>query len=948
MIEGEIKDLAGCRLILYTNADVERFLHSRAIFDNFEIDQDRTKFHYPASVDATEGLFISYNYVVRLKDNRTALPEYADLAGLWCEIQVQTTLGHAWSEMSHDTMYKRPQADFGTRALDEVNRRMNEIMRKYLLPADFDFQKIASDVERLRIAHEAHGRDPLKELREAPDNNVRHDVLKRFNDYVLPNYDDYQKVAAELRPAMVEIAELARATPTVQQGVHGYKYRGHEPAEIAALALDTIDYVSMIDAPGIIATFEALARLYAGSTAEEEHKRILKSVERLSKNQLAIFGREGPVIQRLLIDHLATFNTAETLAIRPLVLEVLENALSPECSRTQSTYNQFVITQAAIVASPEQRAVRADAIGQLSNLIDAASDDGQKLAAIRALQTATRRPHHGATPNELIALVATDTLAVSRILREIAATASFELRETIEHDALWMLRHHGELPPDLRDDEVLTGLRDDLVAELHAIRDEVNSDTEFVIFKRLVGFEAVFLPEWEKPTYDFDGDGRDKDEALDALIADVDEPNFPTWIARLVRCCETTFTDGATFGGFNAFVAKLGKSHPSLVAGLLADFPPAMGERAFVVLLSLQGGPEAKEALRIANDWVAAGRNLDQVAIFCEASQDLPAQLLEDCLAAAIAANANWAVTLAVHASGRHMLAQPAMGRAVFLPAIRHLAGAADFLWLRTVRFDFGKNVFSALSEAEIDELLRLMIPHREISTDVEDVLLPIAHRWPLKVIDFFGERVRYERTTAEPRTLDTFKNYDAIPYSFHRLHTALQAVPAELVTKNRAWYDEDDQLFSHRGGELISRVFPQFVGLEAPMAALVASGNDRDIDYVLAALRLYQGQVALHPLCQQIVEALAADDLRLELVEIIIDSTGVMTGEFGGVEALTAKRTLMTAWLDDPREKVRRFAERHIRHLERDIAADQRRSVEELEFRKRHYGETLPSNREG
>jgi ppGpp synthetase/RelA/SpoT-type nucleotidyltranferase len=40
-LEGDIKDLAGCRLIFYTNADVTRFLQSAIIHDNFDVDWDR-------------------------------------------------------------------------------------------------------------------------------------------------------------------------------------------------------------------------------------------------------------------------------------------------------------------------------------------------------------------------------------------------------------------------------------------------------------------------------------------------------------------------------------------------------------------------------------------------------------------------------------------------------------------------------------------------------------------------------------------------------------------------------------------------------------------------------------------------------------------------------------------------------------------------------------------
>src|SRR5262245_25643734 len=42
-IEAELKDLAGCRLVFYTNTDVDRFLNSRLVFENFKIDFDGSK-----------------------------------------------------------------------------------------------------------------------------------------------------------------------------------------------------------------------------------------------------------------------------------------------------------------------------------------------------------------------------------------------------------------------------------------------------------------------------------------------------------------------------------------------------------------------------------------------------------------------------------------------------------------------------------------------------------------------------------------------------------------------------------------------------------------------------------------------------------------------------------------------------------------------------------------
>jgi ppGpp synthetase/RelA/SpoT-type nucleotidyltranferase len=46
-LEEDIKDLAGCRLIFYSNADVTRFQQSGIIRENFDVDWDRTKIHHP-------------------------------------------------------------------------------------------------------------------------------------------------------------------------------------------------------------------------------------------------------------------------------------------------------------------------------------------------------------------------------------------------------------------------------------------------------------------------------------------------------------------------------------------------------------------------------------------------------------------------------------------------------------------------------------------------------------------------------------------------------------------------------------------------------------------------------------------------------------------------------------------------------------------------------------
>ncbi len=46
-IESEIKDLAGVRLIFYTNTDVDRFLRTELISDLFDVDWKEVRVHHP-------------------------------------------------------------------------------------------------------------------------------------------------------------------------------------------------------------------------------------------------------------------------------------------------------------------------------------------------------------------------------------------------------------------------------------------------------------------------------------------------------------------------------------------------------------------------------------------------------------------------------------------------------------------------------------------------------------------------------------------------------------------------------------------------------------------------------------------------------------------------------------------------------------------------------------
>jgi ppGpp synthetase/RelA/SpoT-type nucleotidyltranferase len=207
-IEDEIKDLAGTRLIFYTNSDVDRFLNSRLIPENFEVDWDQTRIHHPTEENAKQR-YQAIHYTVSLNEARTVLAEYAKFRGFRCEIQIQTILTHAWAETSHDITYKGFEGKgFGQRAMASIEARLNKIMDEYLLPAGYEFQKVQHDFQRLTQGKELFDRGTIEALDASANNNERHEILRSLREDVLPNYDDLAAIYPELRAALLRAVRI--------------------------------------------------------------------------------------------------------------------------------------------------------------------------------------------------------------------------------------------------------------------------------------------------------------------------------------------------------------------------------------------------------------------------------------------------------------------------------------------------------------------------------------------------------------------------------------------------------------------------------------------------------------------------------------------------------------------------------------------------------------------
>lgn len=936
-IENEMKDLAGCRVIFYTNADVKRFLSSDILRDNFVIDWQRTKVHHPVPGTETEGrYFISDNIVVQLTESRAAAPEYAKFRGMRCEIQVQTSLNHTWAAMQHDVYKDRPAQGFGKDLEQDIQKRFDKIAHEMLIPAGYEFQKIVNDYERLASGRDLFDKGSLKILADCKDNNERHELLERFKTYVLPHLDDPAGIHAEIRGAILAGVQAARTTKTQPITTPWGDLPGKSPEDVAELATSILDHLKYVSLDAAEGTFDTLSELYLGAGTDEERKKILKSVKSLATYNFEVWKAGGPVIQDMLTRRIQGWDGGTLEALRPLALTVLHQVLSPESTGTSATYRTVTLTTANLVPSVALTRIRTASLDLLEQLFSSAPDDMERRKVKQVLLDATRFPQRGSAESALGLTILENSARVARFFTSVAPTLSHEIAQTLEMSFLWLYRHTRRSVDAAAEDSSITAARAALIDAILAFRDKVNANRDFVVYKTLVGFESVFPPEWEGDPMDYQTKEAYRNARISEMVASVNEVNADAWLKVMQRCASTRSDDLATFPSFSQFIQEFARTKPEIVEFYLDRLGEDLAGHLPAMLLGLEVTPRWTAVTQKVDQWLTQRQYFSQILWYQRFTGKVDVALIKRTLSLAIEDGNDLAVMNAAEicAARSDLIPHVDLG-AIFASSVGYLKGKNNTNWANAIWVHFGSGSLpEALTEDQVDLVLAALVPRRSIDTPAEWVLEPIAKRYPEKIIDFFRERLRQ-------RDDEVLDHYEAVPFSFEKLLPHLAMTGGYLLDQCRTWHRECPEFFEYRGGSLLSVVFPEFTAeIEAYLKAMLTSDGADAARFVVDVLAGYRGSPATHELYKMIVDVVPDDDPILGSVEVALISTDVVSGEFGMREAYQRKKDEFKPWLTDYRLRVKDYAKAHDLMLDRMIAAEQRRSEEDIEARKREYGE--------
>lgn len=937
-IERIRKDLAGCRLVFYTNKDVSRFIESGILSDLFEIDYDRSRMHHPAPEEANAvHLFRSFNYVVRLRTDRTDSLEYRHLSGLRCEVQVQTTLNHVWAEMAHDTIYKRPESGgFGKQELLEIEQRLSDVMRKHIVPAGYIFQKIINDFDRLIEGKALFDEGVIDAVVNAADNNERQAAVDRLKDDVLPFFDDVATEYPIVREKLKEAWLHAEDTPVTPLQTPFGDYRGETSDRVTGVIMEIFDQYRYLD---VHATYDLICELFVQTKGQASRDQLLKLSESLSAHTLQIWQHYGPAVQIELVARLRS--QPDRQAIAPVAIKILGEVLKPEITGTTSSSNTMTFHWGSIPYSDDLAYARRDAIQVLSEIAEQSTNEDDKRLALSKLFNAVHPSNRSQPDDRVMSMIFRDSARVVDVIVDLSATLSLEMRQHFENRILNVSRHYRTLDSNYSEKGDIEEAHTILLSSIDNARRILNKDEEFIIFKTLVGFESVFPNMWENGGSDFEANDAYRDTEQDRLAQSVNEETWDVWKRRVVRAANVNTQDCAAFPPFDKFLDKLAALQPKLALDLLKDRNAMPGWTISPLVSALWEHNQQEETNEVLARWIDDGRLLREIAeahVFCKRVDTTLVQRLTE--RATSRRDENACVALAGAAVRQFQHDQALWRDKVFFPCIAVLGKVGNLRWIDRTYYcaRAEQSLFASMDEDQAKSLLASLIMVPEIDYKEDLILSAIAKQFPEMVLDWFGSRLARSKDMAGA-------NYRAIPFSIVRksseLREALKPHPQKILTAVRNWYYGAETKGAWGISSFLSGMYPEFDQTLSDHLATLVDQHDADtLQFLVEVLEGFNGRSELLPLLRQILRSPAAPDNIERSIQWRIEEIGVTSGEFGLGQKYQGKAEMLKSWLQDDSVRVRRFAENLIDILKNSAASANRRSEQDVALRRLTYGE--------
>jgi len=910
----EIDDLAGCRIIFYLDKDIERF--GNHIYKEFNVIKKELKY--------SEDEYNALHLIVKLNKNRLTLTEYAKFSDLKCEIQLTTALYHAWSEMNHDIIYK-PQKelfDFDKQAFSSLKKEFSDVMKNHIKKAQHTFDFISYKVENIKQGKQVFDTKFLNNIIHSESNNELHKNLTLLHKYI-GEFGD--KTPKELNIIKIIESALEKSKPLKIKPIKmtiGH-LKGYTYADVADVCLDILNDIRYFYPEKV---FNLLIMLSLDKEPEVK-KKSLETLSRLSQYNLHALKEIGYYPQLLILGKIEKWSTEQLIERIESIVNISEKLLSPSFEgHSMKDYKTFSIQFGALKVDDNLKKIRERTIVLLKKLYLLVNDSKQRQKIIRTLKEVTRMPDRGGYDKDMENMVLDDANALIDYYISIIPNADNEIVEDIEEDAYWLSRRF--------DAKKLTRIK-----ELQSL---ISPNKEYDIFRVLVGYKyytKITDPEKVDPVkIDFkEVDARRKTK-IQEFINDISEENYKDWERKILSVIKNySFPeDQGKFFHFNFFLNELGKQKPEIAYKLLIENEEKLKPFLTHLIAGIWESRLKRLAKELISKWVNEGKHLSECALVFNYVGEIEKTLINEIFKKAKEIKNKDAQNDIFYNIIRSIVknyTKHKNTKNLFINTIEELTKNENWNWI----FNEWRGrdlILKALIKKDIDIVLKNLLLVPDIKYSVEEILTPIAEKYPKKIISFFYKRFLVKKNKKHE------DYYDAIPYSLHEVNKPLNENAEIIIPEILKWFNKKDYSLYWEGIPLIQAIFPTFDKvLEKELIKLIKSKNNKKVTIVLNILQAYEGEDFLHNVCKELIKEYPKNEDYRKEIFIVLSQMGGVSGEYGFVKGLKKKKKEIQSWKKDKNKVIQVFVKRYEAFLDKRILYEKKQADEVIELRKRRFG---------
>ena len=884
----EMTDLSGCRVIFYFEENIEQF--TKVLCDEFEV----VSYEDKSSPDEYNARHI----VVRLTENRYNLPEYSGFKGLQCEIQLTTVLFHAWAEIQHDIIYKpnKELLEFDKPAFDNINNYFKEIMEKYLKEASRGFSFIFYEFNKIRRGQFIVSPVTIDAMSKSASNNEICSFLKLLDDFVA-KYSHKLPREYKLVDALETALSSAEKNPVVDRKTIFGDLRGITYLDIADAILDILSKYYDVS--------NNLRLLFKLGKQKELRKKCEETIQRTVSYNIGIVNKYGFKVQETVLDYISEQKPEYILENLDLILVSTKPIASLECEDfSMDNSETFTFKRGCLKPSPILEGIRTRYFEQIKNLFQLINNDADRKKALSAMFALSDVPHYEDLSEDILILLSADIVRINDFLISYYDTAANVLKNDIQSYIFRLERQAFK----------------ERFVNLAKLKEKLDHDDNYARFRILYGDDLDFFP-----NFDFKAAQEFRNRKIDEFVQQVNESNLEEWF-NLFRELLASYQTGIELMYFSIFLRKLAQLKPEIALKFLGveEFTPFLG----AILSGLIESLEQEKARRLLTEYSKKEtRQLATIqAVLLKKDYDdaLFKEIYPNILETTDAAVLVMLLRTIVVNYSKHRNHKEKV-----TSIVNKLTTLKFFSW--SFVYYMAKDYWKEMSKDNEIAILENLKNHDDISYEDDAMLSSIGERNPKAIIGYFHDRIKLAKAK---------KISDPIPYEFLELGTILSKNHKEILPEIINWFSEEDELENWYATKLIANIFPSFApDLEHFLSFLVQKKDKKNLEIVLTILEQYRGETSIHKIVKEIIELYDIDEtLRMRLYQILSEVKGVVTGEYGFLDAYKLKKEQTKDWLNDSDAKVKGFAAGYDKHLNELINREKNRADKEVAFRKKAF----------